>query len=311
MDSDEETMYFDCDIGSESSEDDDSESTMVDVLFDAYDVYPVEEPNHHENRQELDDYPYEVLTTEQVLQHMNECVKQVSVVTEMPSTIVRMLLNHFRWDEQKLMERFYDGDQEKFFSEAQVANPFRLGAKPVIKGSSIPIVDECEICSSTFVSEMMTGLECGHRLWISCAAHNCQTLVDDDTVVKLIPDAEMRQKYQHLITNSFVECHRLFRWCPSPGCCSVIRVQHVESRPVTCRCNHTFCFACGNNWHEPVSCNLLNDDSETYKWIAANTKECPICKVTIEKNGGCKHIVHTVCSNSQCGTQFCYVCLEP
>ena len=115
-------MYFDCDTGSESSEADDSDSTMV------------EESDYHENQQELDDYPYEVLTTEQVLQHMNECVKQVKAVIEMPPTIVRMLLNHFRWNEQNLTERFYDGDQEKLFSEAQIVNPFKLGAKPVIKG---------------------------------------------------------------------------------------------------------------------------------------------------------------------------------
>lgn len=29
------------------------------------------------------------------------------------------------------------------------------------------------------------------------------------------------------------------------------------------------------------------DDSETSNWISANTKECPKCHSTIEKNGGC------------------------
>jgi len=36
---------------------------------------------------------------------------------------------------------------------------------------------------------------------------------------------------------------------------------------------------CGENWHDPVKCNLLrkwikkcDDDSETSNWIAANTK---------------------------------------
>jgi len=323
MDSDEDMMYDDYDSGNESSGADDVEFAMV------------EEPNNHKDRQELDDYPYEVLTTEQILQHMNECMREVNVVIEMPSTIIRMLLNHFRWDKEKLMERYYDGDQEKLFSEAHVAFPCKSGvlAKSSKKDSRIPNVEECEICLSTFVSSMMTGLECGHRFchgcWaeylttkvmsegigqtISCAAHNCETLIDDATVVKLVPDAKVRQKYQHLITNSFVECHRLLRWCPSPDCSSVIRVQHVESRPVTCRCNHTFCFACGNNWHEPVRCNLLrkwikkcDDDSETSNWIAANTKECPKCKATIEKDGGCNHMV---CKNSHCKTEFCWVCL--
>lgn len=73
--------------------------------------------------------------------------------------------------------------------------------------------------------QMMTGLECGHKFcthcWgeylttkimeeglgqsISCAAHGCDIIVDDVTVMKLVPDSRVRLKYQHLITNSFVE----------------------------------------------------------------------------------------------------------
>ena len=76
----------------------------------------------------------------------------------------------------------------------------------------------------------MSGLECGHRFcvscWaeylttkimsegigqtISCAAHNCEILIDDATVMKLVPDAKVRLKYQHLITNSFVEVFFFF-----------------------------------------------------------------------------------------------------
>lgn len=72
---------------------------------------------------------------------------------------------------------------------------------------------------------MMTGLECGHKFcthcWgeylttkimeeglgqsISCAAHGCDIICDDVTVMKLVPDSRVRLKYQHLITNSFVE----------------------------------------------------------------------------------------------------------
>ena len=72
---------------------------------------------------------------------------------------------------------------------------------------------------------MMTGIECSHRFctscWteylttkiidegmgqtITCAAHGCSILVDDQTVMKLVKDAKVRLKYQHLITKSFVE----------------------------------------------------------------------------------------------------------
>uniref|UniRef100_A0A182T3D0 RBR-type E3 ubiquitin transferase n=1 Tax=Anopheles maculatus TaxID=74869 RepID=A0A182T3D0_9DIPT len=168
--------------------------------------------------------------------------------------------------------------------------------------------------------QMMTGLECGHRFctqcWqeylttkiveeglgqsIACAAHGCDILVDDVTVMRLVQDSRVRLKYQHLITNSFVECNRLLRWCPSADCTYAIRVQYVDPRPVVCKCNHVFCFECGENWHDPVQCKLLkkwikkcDDDSETSNWIAANTKECPKCNVTIEKDGGCNHMVST------------------
>jgi len=70
MDSDEEIMYDDYDSGNESSGDD-VEFAMA------------EEPNNpNKERQELEDYPYEVLTTEQILQHMNECMKEVNIVVE-------------------------------------------------------------------------------------------------------------------------------------------------------------------------------------------------------------------------------------
>lgn len=72
---------------------------------------------------------------------------------------------------------------------------------------------------------MMTGLECDHRFckscWreylttkimeeglgqsIACAAHGCDILVDDVTVMRLLSEQRVRTKYQHLITNSFVE----------------------------------------------------------------------------------------------------------
>lgn len=89
------------------------------------------------------------------------------------------------------------------------------------------------------------------------------------------------------------------RWCPSADCNYAIKVLYVEARPVACKCGHVFCFECGENWHDPVQCRLLkkwikkcDDDSETSNWIAANTKECPKCNVTIEKDGGCNHMVN-------------------
>ncbi len=51
------------------------------------------------------------------------------------------------------MERFYDGDQEKLFTEAHVVNPFAKAAVPakVAKREhrrTVPNVEECEVSFS-------------------------------------------------------------------------------------------------------------------------------------------------------------------
>ncbi|KAK1345426.1 hypothetical protein QTO34_007883 [Cnephaeus nilssonii] len=109
-------------------------------------------------------------------------------------------------------------------------------------------------------------------------------------------------------------CNRLLKWCPAPDCHHVVKVQYPDAKPVRCKCGRArFVLTV-----EKIGMILLNwlkkwikkcdDDSETSNWIAANTKECPKCHVTIEKDGGCNHMV---CRNQNCKAEFCWVCLGP
>lgn len=45
------------------------------------------------------------------------------------------------------------------------------------------------------------------------------------------------------------------------------------------------------------------DDSLNEGWIKKNTKKCPVCSVSIEKNQGCMHMT---CRN--CKYEFCWLC---
>ncbi|XP_041074975.1 E3 ubiquitin-protein ligase arih1 isoform X1 [Polyodon spathula] len=285
--------------------------------------------------QDEEDYRFEVLTADQILQHMVECIREVNEVIQNPATITRILLSHFNWDKEKLMERYFDGNLEKLFSECHVVNPSKKSRTRQMNTRSSAQDLPCQICYLNYPNAYFTGLECGHKFcmqcWseylttkiieegmgqtISCPAHSCDILVDDNTVMRLITDSKVKLKYQHLITNSFVECNRLLKWCPAPDCHHVVKVQYPDAKPVRCKCGRQFCFNCGENWHDPVKCKWLrkwikkcDDDSETSNWIAANTKECPKCHVTIEKDGGCNHMV---CRNQNCKAEFCWVCLGP
>ena len=47
------------------------------------------------------------------------------MISQIPATVTRILLNHFKWDKEKLMERLYGGDPDTVFTEAHVISPYR------------------------------------------------------------------------------------------------------------------------------------------------------------------------------------------
>uniref|UniRef100_A0A8C9TTR1 Ariadne homolog, ubiquitin-conjugating enzyme E2 binding protein, 1 like n=1 Tax=Scleropages formosus TaxID=113540 RepID=A0A8C9TTR1_SCLFO len=151
--------------------------------------------------QDEEDYRFEVLTAEQILQHMVECIREVNEVIQNPATITRILLSHFNWDKEKLMERYFDGNLDKLFSECHVINPSKKSRTRLNTRSSAQDMP-CQICYLNYPNSV-TGsyLNFSFLKTISCPAHSCDILVDDNTVMRLITDSKVKLKYQHLITN--------------------------------------------------------------------------------------------------------------
>ena len=179
--------------------------------------------------------------------------------------------------------------------------------------------------------------------------------------MKLVPDAKVRLKYQHLITNSFVEVCILFDrqifslrvgsftyrlsfhsvigcWDGAPARIAAASYEsntsnRVQSRVVVITRSASLVATTGTNPFAALFCAngsrnattiqklptglqptlrhnsilfcqpFLSDHLYCLKW-----QECPKCKATIEKDGGCNHMV---CKNSHCKTEFCWVCLGP
>merc|ERR1719506_2913069 len=127
---------------------------------------------------------------------------------------------------------------------------------------------------------------------------------------------ELSSRFEEYRLRDFVESNPLARWCPFPDCTYAVIVRSAESvntgfgMDVDCKCGWSFCFACGEEAHRPVSCGMLRewnkknqDEAENVTWILANTKPCPKCRNPIEKNQGCMHMT------CRCGYQFCWMCL--
>jgi len=141
----------------------------------------------------------------------------------------------------------------------------------------------------------------------------------DSKAIKLLSPKPITERYQVLLNRTYVDDKENLRWCPAPNCeyavdCAITSKQLNTIVPtVICTCGHHFCFGCGSNDHQPCPCALVKkwikkceDDSETANWISANTKECPKCVATIEKNGGCNHMTCRKCKH-----EFCWVCMGP
>jgi len=116
------------------------------------------------------------------------------------------------------------------------------------------------------------------------------------------------------LERSYVDDNPNLKWCTAADCGCAIRARKGQMG-VRCSCGNRFCFTCNQEDHRPASCEELQlwhvkcqDDSETYNWLMSNTKACPKCATSIEKNGGCNHMT---CKNTSCKFEFCWVCLGP
>ena len=141
MDSDDDWNYDATDSGNESPEEEGEEEEDMQDEVDDFGIDMDPEPGGSHAQKIEDEYSFEVLSTEKIVSNMVESIKEVSAVVQdqIPTTTVqiilektvpkqickkfnqvRILLNHFKWDKERLMERLYSDDQEAMFVEAQV-----------------------------------------------------------------------------------------------------------------------------------------------------------------------------------------------
>ena len=192
----------------------------------------------------------------------------------------------------------------------------------------------CLICQEVLEAgkAAVSSLACGHAFcngcWatylelkiaegdiaISCPQYKCRLRVPEEVVASLCP-GEVALRFKAFLRNSFVDDSRTATWCPHAGCTLAVDTAAAgEGGFVTCGSGHALCTRCKHpDAHAPAPCALVkqwqikcDDDSETMNWLHTHTQDCPQCKMTIEKNGGCNHMTCRSCQH-----QFCWVCAGP
>lgn len=273
---------------------------------------------------------FTVYSPSEIQAHQDKQVDEVSQILGQPSEASAILLRHFRWNKERLIEAYMDRPDAALENAGLGSGSQQTVTTKVIKNFTCSICFEDEEGTETY------ALKCGHRYCvdcyrqylaqkikeegeaarIQCPTEGCNRIVDSRSMDLLVA-VELKSRYHGLLIRTYVEDKGNLRWCPAPNCeyavdCGVKPRDLGRIVPtVTCACHHRFCFGCTMNDHLPAPCTLIKqwlkkceDDSETANWISANTKECPKCASTIEKNGGCNHMTCRKCKH-----EFCWMCM--
>lgn len=268
-------------------------------------------------------YRYEALNIDELFFDMKQEITKISNILIVSQPIAKCLLNHYKWNKDELLNDCFNyQDMNAFFNSVGINIQL-----PMVSGA----LKDCGICFTPFSQTNEKIFMCGHQFCVNCCVRyfqvkilsdgegnyikcpdsDCKMWIDDETIMEVIPK-NVQDRLKALSTTSFVLSNPLYSWCRQPNCEYAIKVEKVEPLPVICKCGFESCFACGELWHESVTCALLKkwiqfsaDDAESYKWIQENAKKCPKCMVNIEKNGGCNHMKCRSCQH-----EFCWLCMN-
>jgi len=271
---------------------------------------------------ELELVNFSCLSPEEIIAAQKRQIQQVADLLVISASNASNLLCHYHWKTEVLFTRYFD-DPQSVVKEAGLVNTASDGnIEADISGT-----EECLICNDEADATQSCSLLCAHRIcndcWsaylslkinegevirINCPAISCTYAVPDEVVRKLV-DKDHYEKYVRFVTRSFVEDNAHVTWCPAPRCGNAITTDMMKGQIVQCTCGFRFCFQCHHEAHAPATCEQVknwltkcNDESETGHWLAANTRDCPVCHVSVEKNAGCNHMT------CKCHHEFCWLC---
>eukprot|EP00026_Physarum_polycephalum_P004933 Phypoly_transcript_04959.p1 GENE.Phypoly_transcript_04959~~Phypoly_transcript_04959.p1 ORF type:complete len:625 (-),score=55.40 Phypoly_transcript_04959:55-1929(-) len=314
---DSQDMLSDLDISSNCSE--------ISELFDEVDCT---DPCDWFLDEEMEDEPmFEILERPDLISRMREAVNNIASQLNISPGDAVLVLQYFNWKTDDLLHDYFD-KPEYYLSKAGVMDRTKSG--------QLSEPSQCNVCLDEKPANEFYALGCAHSYcrdcWkeylqglaltegaavtqTSCMYPKCTAkLTEKDFEELALPSTLQRYMYFLLKEYSEKELHSVF--CPNPACGNAV-VYSGTGRPtdvVECHCGTRFCFSCGHEKHNPVSCDrllewlaLLQDDSESLGFIKATSKPCFHCGTFTERISGCNHMI---CRRGTggCGGEWCWMC---
>ena len=172
----------------------------------------------------------------------------------------------------------------------------------------------CDKCITTYLTQKIIN---GEVLNIRCLMGGCKHLYTKEEIKSNVPPNIFNKYIKfYQIQIKLKNPNKIYINCAQIDCEELIDVTNINEGNVKCKLGHIFCRKCykiGGHLPNDPPCNIddLNQDffNELNKKNSYNVrikyKQCPQCKVLIEKIDGCNQMK---CIN--CGFNFCWLCLK-
>lgn len=185
--------------------------------------------------------------------------------------------------------------------------------------------EDCAICW-TEVTEAIQA-SCGHMyckdcftnqvcaadegdIPLHCAGENCEHTFNLDELKSLLSSLAF-DDFLNLSFDIYIRTHPTdFHHCPTPDCPEIYRPNSGETF-LCSSCLTSVCTTCNVISHDGMSCEDYKDISSEgmkafQRWKEKeDARDCPGCKVTIQKSEGCNHMECRICH-----THICWFCME-
>jgi ariadne-1 len=260
---------------------------------------------------------YLILDESSIQSQLNQLVANLAESIDSTNELSSLLLRLNHWSRERVTENYFS-NADSYLKKLGVDKVEYCDGYDSYKSQKESDTIECNICDDEVDFTESYSADSSHRFCKSCyrdylqaqihngkasvisrcAGYKCPSIIPDIAYKSLLKPEEFA-KQQHWVMRSFVEDSKNIKWCSGKNCNRAIQaVNNINSiSTVVCDCGHSQCFQCAEEGHEPVKCQQLREwnqknknDSETAHWMIAHTKNCPKCKIRIEKNVGCNHM---------------------
>lgn len=144
---------------------------------------------------------------------------------------------------------------------------------------------------------------------LSCLVYGCKTFLELEFIQSLVTKPNLSKYIEFYNELRLIRSSKYVK-CPTNNCNKIICIKPNATSSTSCVCGYRICNLCMKKEHMPISCSkyelfeeLINSTLLDSKPVITG-KYCPKCKIFIEKNGGCDHMICI------CTCRFCWNCLS-